>query len=330
MTLSSPVDLPLGPATAGRTAARPPLLVVGHGTRSDEGVASFHRFIERLEQRLAPAGIPVAGGFIELAPPPLTDAVTDLVEAGHGHVIAVPLMLAAAGHAKGDIPGAMARELVRNPGLSYTYARPLGSNPQVLAALEQRLDEVLGREERAGTYVVLVGRGSTDPDANAEVAKAARLFEEGRGFAGVEVSFISLAEPSVPAALERCRRLGAERVVVLPYFMFEGVLPDRIVEQATAWADRHPELEVRHAPLIGDCDLLADLVVERYDEAIHGDIRSNCDTCMYRVAMPGVEHRVGQPQTPHDHPDDPNDPHGHHHDDHEHHAHGSHGHGHPH
>jgi sirohydrochlorin cobaltochelatase len=301
---------------------RPPLLLVGHGTRSDEGVAGFHRLVERLQRRLP--DVDVEGGFIELAPPPLTDAVTGLVDRGHRHLVAVPLMLAGAGHAKGDIPGAMARELARNPGLTYTYGRPLGSNPQVLQALDERLGEVLDQGDRATTYVVLVGRGSTDPDANAEVAKAARLFQEGRGLAGVEVSFISLAEPGVPAALERCRRLGAERVVVLPYFMFAGVLPDRIVQQTREWEQANPGTEVRAAPLIGDCDLLADLVVERYDEAIHGDIRSNCDTCMYRVALPGVEHRVGQPQTPHDHPDDPADPHHHHH------RHQENGHDHPH
>jgi sirohydrochlorin cobaltochelatase len=305
------------------TLGRPPLLVVGHGTRSEKGVDGFHQLVARLQRRVPE--VDVAGGFIELAPPPLTDAVSALVDRGHRHLVAVPLMLAGAGHAKGDIPGAMARELQRNPGLSYAYGRPLGSNPQVLTALEQRLAEVLAHEERATTTVVLVGRGSTDPDANAEVAKAARLFQEGRGLAGVEVSFISLADPGVPAALERCRRLGATRVVVLPYFMFEGVLPDRIVEQARAWAAEHPEVEVRTAPLIGDCDLLADLVLERYDEVLHGDIRSNCDTCMYRVALPGVEHRVGQPQTPHDHPDDPTHSHPHAHGTH-HHSHGTHHH----
>jgi len=79
------------------------------------------------------------------------------------------------------------------------------------------------------------------------------------------------------------------------------------------------------APVIGDCDGLADLVLERYDEALRGDIRMNCDTCVYRIAMPGFEHKVGQAQTPHDHPDDPADPHAHGH------GHGhTHGHGHAH
>jgi sirohydrochlorin cobaltochelatase len=158
---------------------------------------------------------------------------------------------------------------------------------------------------------VLVGRGSSDPDANAETAKVARLLLEGRGYEGVEVSYVSLTRPSVPDALERARLLGARRVVVAPYFLFPGVLPDRIVAQARTYAGGHPDVDVRVAELLGDCDELADLVAERYAEALAGDIRMNCDTCMYRVALPGHAHRVGAPQAPHDHPDDPAHPHVH-------------------
>jgi sirohydrochlorin cobaltochelatase len=182
------------------------------------------------------------------------------------------------------------------------------------------------------TAVLLVGRGSTDPDANAEVHKVARLFWEGRGAAGpeqghglmsVEPAFISLARPSVPEGLERLRRLGAARIVVLPYFLFRGVLPDRVAEESREYASGHPALDVRCAGVIGDCEGLADLVVERYEEALAGDIRMNCDTCVYRIALPGFEDRVGAPQTPHHHPDDPAGGHGH--------GHGyGHGHGHAH
>ena len=79
--------------------------------------------------------------------------------------------------------------------------------------------------------VLLVGRGSTDPDANAEVHKAARLLWEGRGYAGVETAFVSLAAPDVPSGLDRCVKLGARRIVVLPYFLFTGILPDRVRQQ---------------------------------------------------------------------------------------------------
>jgi sirohydrochlorin cobaltochelatase len=288
----------------------PPLLVVGHGTRSATGVAEFGRLVDRLRDRLSRTGVEVSGGFIELAPPPLTEAVGTLVAAGHRHVVALPLVLVAAGHGKGDIPGAMAREQVRHPGLTYSYGRPLGPHPTLVSLVERRVDAALDGAGRTGTTVVLVGRGSSDPDANAEIAKVARLLWEGRGYDGVETAFVSLARPSVPEALERARLLGARRVVVAPYFLFPGVLPDRIAAQAASYAAVHAALDVRVADLLGDCEELADLVVERYDEALTGDIRMNCDTCLYRVALPGHAHRVGAPQTPHHHPDDPAHVHG--------------------
>lgn len=314
------------------------LVVVGHGTRSEAGVTQFGALVERVGRRAEGLVPSVAGGFIELSPPPLTEAVAGLVGAGHRNLVAVPLVLTAAGHGKGDIPAALVRETARHPGLRYLYGRPLGPHPVLQTLLEQRIDAALDGDDRSGTHVALIGRGSTDPDANAEVAKVARLLWEGRGYAGVEPAFISLAQPSVPAALERLRLLGARRIVVAPYFLFAGVLPDRIVEQSRAFADEHPGIDVRVAEVLGDCDELADLVLERYREALHGDIRMNCDTCAYRVALPGFTDKVGHPQTPHHHPDDPahhhhhhhqgdrqldgqGHTHPHHHDEHDHHAH---------
>jgi sirohydrochlorin cobaltochelatase len=289
------------------------LVIVGHGTRSAAGVDQFAAFVERVRRRAAGTVGDVAGGFIELSRPPLTDAVGDLVARGHRSLVALPLVLTAAGHGKGDIPAALARERQRHPGLTYSYGRPLGPHPLLHDTLAERIDAALAGADRADTWVALIGRGSTDPDANAEVAKVARLLWEGRGYAGVEPGFISLAEPSVPAVLERLRRLGARRVVVAPYFLFAGVLPDRIVAQSAQFAAAYPDLDVRVADLIGDCDALADLVLQRHAEAVRGDIRMNCDTCAYRVAMPGFVDKVGRPQTPHDHPDDPADGHHHHH-----------------
>jgi sirohydrochlorin cobaltochelatase len=246
----------------------------------------------------------VEGGFIELSRPPVWDAAAALVAAGHTDVVAVPLVLVAAGHGKGDIPAALKREEARFPGLRHRYGRVLGPHPLLLDALQARIDDALAGDPREGTHVVLVGRGSSDPDANAEVCKVARLLWEGRGYDDVHPSFISLARPSVPEAIDRARRLGARRVVVAPYFLFDGVLPQRIVAQAQDAATDHSFLDVRVAGLLGDSDELLALVRHRYTEAITGDIRMNRDTCLYRVALPGHEHRVGAPQRPHHHPDD--------------------------
>ncbi|MBL1086392.1 sirohydrochlorin chelatase [Streptomyces actinomycinicus] len=301
----------------------PALLIAGHGTRDDAGAEAFRDFVRELGRRHP--GLPVAGGFIELSPPPLGEAVTELVEQGVRRFAAVPLMLVSAGHAKGDIPAALAREKERHPGISYTYGRPLGPHPSLLNVLERRLEEALDGADRSEVTVLLVGRGSTDPDANAEVFKAARLLWEGRGYAGVETAFVSLAAPDVPSGLDRCVALGARRVVVLPYFLFTGILPDRVRQQTEEWAAAHPETEVRSADVIGPEPELLGLVMERYEEAVKGDLRMNCDSCVYRIALPGFEDKVGLPQQPHFHPDDD----GHHHG-HGHHHHGGHSHSHAH
>ena len=283
----------------------------------------------------------MAGGFIELSEPALREAVADLAAAspgpprqpalppqaasqprrrrrqcqprrrrrqaspaaagGKASMVAVPLMLSAAGHAKGDIPAALARERARHPGLTWTYGRPLGPHPALLELLAARIAAVSGPGTPA---VLLVGRGSTDPDANADVVKTARLLWEGRDYPLAETAFVSLARPDVTEGLERCRLLGARQIVVARYFLFPGVLPDRVAEQAAGYAAAHPGLDIRCADVLGDCDEIAALVCERYQEALSGDIRMNCDVCVYRIAMPGFEHRVGEPQHPHDHPHD--------------------------
>jgi len=299
--------------------SRPPLLLAAHGTRDPAGVAAFAGLAGRVGQLAAAGGTRVAGGFIELSAPALREAVAGLAAASPGRpaaaggkvspaaaggkvsMVAVPLMLSAAGHAKGDIPAALAREQARHPAVSFIYGRPLGPHPALLDLLAQRVDA----ERLDAPAVLLVGRGSTDPDANADVVKTARLLWEGRDYPLAETAFVSLARPDVAEGLERCRLLGAQRIVVARYFLFPGVLPDRVAEQAAGYAAAHPELDIRCAGVLGDCDEIAALVYERYREALSGDIRMNCDVCVYRIAMPGFEHRVGAPQHPHDHPHDP-------------------------
>ena len=293
----------------------PPLLLAAHGTTDQAGVDAFAALAGRVGKLAAADGMRVAGGFIELSAPALREAVADLAAAspgppaaagGKASIVAIPLMLSAAGHAKGDIPAALAREQTRHPGVSFSYGRPLGPHPALIDLLAARIAAVAGDTSPA---VLVVGRGSTDPDANADVAKTARLLWEGRDYPLAETAFVSLARPGVTEGLERCRLLsaglhGARQIVVARYFLFPGVLPDRVAEQAAAYAAAHPELDIRCADVLGDCDEIAALVYERYREALSGDIRMNCDVCVYRIAMPGFEHRVGAPQHPHDHPHD--------------------------
>ncbi|HEX3650714.1 MAG TPA: CbiX/SirB N-terminal domain-containing protein, partial [Pseudonocardiaceae bacterium] len=69
-----------------------PLLIIGHGTADQHGVDEFLAFITRMRHRMAPAGIPVAGGFIELSAPAVTEAWLEVTHS-HRQLAAVPLVL---------------------------------------------------------------------------------------------------------------------------------------------------------------------------------------------------------------------------------------------
>ncbi len=288
------------------TSSEPALLIVGHGSRDPRGAEEFQELVSLVRAR---APMPVEGGFIELSRPPISECVNKLRERGAREVSAVPLMLLAAGHAKDDVPATLVREKLTHPDLDFHYGRALGIRPELLELMDERISAVVPEKEREGTAVLIVGRGSSDPDANSDLAKMARLFFEGRPFPLVETAFVSLAPPSVTEALERCKRLGAGHVAVFSYFLFTGVLEERIREQSRNFAEDNPEVEVRYAGYFGPDARVAALVMERYRESFEGDIRMNCDVCVHRVALPGFEEKVGAPATPHYHPDE----HGHHH-----------------
>jgi sirohydrochlorin cobaltochelatase len=301
---------PLANGKKIRGGADPALLVVGHGSRDTRGAREFHELVCLVRER---APVPVEGGFIELSRPPISECVDRLAGGGAREISAVPLMLLAAGHAKDDIPATLVREKLSHPDLNFHYGRALGLRPELLEAMDERISAVVPEEEKGETAVLVVGRGSSDPDANSDLAKMARLFFEGRQYPLVETAFVSLAPPSVPDALERCKSLGVRRVAVFSYFLFTGVLEERIREQSEGFAAQNRELELRYAGYFGPERRIADLVLERYRESFEGDIRMNCDVCVHRVALPGFEEKVGAPATPHYHPDEPGHSHGHRH-----------------
>ena len=275
----------------------PVLLAVGHGTRDPAGTAVTEALLDlvrdRAAQRRGP-GLAVQVAYVDNAPPSVGQAFEALAADGVTRVVALPLLLSAASHSKTDIPGSVQAARARHPDLMISYGRPLGPHPALLEVVVDRLAEVGVRPGEGSTGIVLAAGGSADPDANGEMSKTARLLWEGRGWLAVEPAYASATGPSVAEAVRRLRAIGAERVAVAPYFLAPGFLPARAVEGATD-ADAV-------AGVLGAHPALAGLLLERYAEALEGDIRMNCDSCLYRVPFAGREDQVGARQRPHQHP----------------------------
>ena len=282
----------------------PAAFLIGHGTRSATGLSQLRQFAEQVSAQRR--DIPVGLGIIEHAEPDLDDGIDmllgsdPLIASGSRQLVAVPLVLLGAGHLKDDGPQALARARRRHPHLDAAYAPALGVHPAVLDVAADRACEAGGAETDA---VVLVGRGSSDPDANADLHKVARLLADGRGLgmgAGgatadqpspslglVEPAFVSLAEPGVAGALGRCHRLGARSITVQPYFLFRGVLMDRIASEALEWEREHAGCRVLIGRELSPDPRLHALVWHRYDQARSGTATMNCDCCVYRAGIHG-------------------------------------------
>ena len=299
------------------------VMVCGHGSRDVDAIREFERVAQGLAERLPQ--YPLTHGFLEFAQPIIRNGLDRLREGGATRILALPCMLFAATHAKNDIPSVLNRYAAEHPGVRVDYGRELAVDLKLLRAARDRIEaaeaEASGAVGRDDTCLVVVGRGASDPDANANVAKVARLLWEGMGFGWTEVCYSGVTFPLTDTAFDRVTRLGFKRIIVFPYFLFTGVLVKRIYTHADAAAQRHPHVEFVKAGYLNDHPLVFDTFVERLDEILEGENLMNCRLCKYREQMIGFEGEVGAVQESHHHHVEGigTDGDGHHHHGHHHH-----------
>lgn len=279
------------------------VMVCGHGSRDEGAVREFAQVAEGL-RKLMPE-TPVEYGYLEFATPIIRDGLDRLRDQGVTRVLAVPGMLFAAGHVKNDIPSVLNTYAAQNDGVTIELGKELGIDPKMIRAAGARIQEAL---DAAGddvplheTMLVVVGRGASDPDANGNVTKVMRQLWEGFGFGWGETVYSGVTFPLVEPGLEHATRLGFKRIVVFPYFLFTGVLIQRIYDHTDLVAERHPDVEFIKAPYLNDHPLLIETFKERVEQILTGDTAMNCGACKYRTQVLGFEDQVGLDQESHHH-----------------------------
>jgi sirohydrochlorin cobaltochelatase len=278
------------------------VMLCGHGSRDADAVKEFAVLSEHLRKRLP--HYPVAYGYLEFATPIIREGLDRLRAGGVTRVLAVPGMLFAAGHAKNDIPSVLNTYAAQN-GLRIDYGKELGIDPKMIRAaadrVQEALDAAVGDVPKHETLLVVVGRGASDPDANSNVFKVTRLLWEGFGFGWAETAYSGVTFPLVEPALEHAAKLGYRRIVVFPYFLFTGILVQRIYDATDAVAKRHPKIQFVKAPYLNDHPQVIATFEERLNQILTGDVAMNCQMCKYRTQVLGFEAEVGLPQESHHH-----------------------------
>jgi sirohydrochlorin ferrochelatase len=230
-------------------------------------------------------------GFLEMSDPPAGPALDDLVDRGCERVVVLPLMLLGAGHSKSDVPAVVLEARDRHPLVDVRMGSPLG----VSHALVAMLGDALLLAGGGRLPLLVIARGTSDPDANGDAHKAARLVAEWTSAPFVHTAFSGVTGPPVPDGLDVFARLGHRRMAVAFWFLCSGALVQRARDDVAAFTAR-TGVEVVDAGYLGPDDRLVPVIVERYRQALGGDPAIvNCDLCAYRAAWPGRESRVAQP-----------------------------------
>jgi sirohydrochlorin cobaltochelatase len=279
------------------------VMICGHGSRSQAAVDQFSVLADKLPAKL-PSDWLVEYGYLEFANPVIRDGLDKLREAGCDKVLAVPGMLFAAMHAKNDIPTVLNTYAAKHD-IEILFGRELGVDPKMIAAAAGRVQDAVdaanaehGELPLSETALVVIGRGASDPDANSNVSKITRMLWEGMGFGWAETGYSGVTFPLVEPCLTHVTRLGYKRVIVFPYFLFTGILIDRIYGFTDKVAAAHPNIQFIKAGYLNDHDKVLDTFAERIKELASDTPPPNCGTCQYRTQILAPEDGMARKITP--------------------------------
>jgi sirohydrochlorin ferrochelatase len=118
------------------------------------------------------------------------------------------------------------------------------------------------------TAILLIAHGSRQAEANDDLIGLVQQLREAGTYAVVEAAFLELAEPTIAMAGRRCAAAGAERVILLPYFLSAGVHVRRDLQHhRDELAREFPALAVLLAQPLGPHALLREIMLQRAREA---------------------------------------------------------------
>ena len=251
------------------------IIICGHGSRAKIAEEEFSLLAKGLRARFPT--LKIEYGFLEYSSPNIHMALDSLREDGVKHIFAVPGMLFAATHAKNDIPSVLTTYKESYPELTIEYGKELGLHDEMINAFQHRVLESLGYSSEgkseipaAGTLydtmLVVVGRGTSVVDANADAAKLTRILSENLGFGWSETVYSGVTYPSVGRGLEMALKLGFKKIVIAPYFLFGGRLIDRIYAYVDKVAVENPDVEFIKADYLRDQSHVLNTFITRIAE----------------------------------------------------------------
>lgn len=242
------------------------VLLVGHGTRDAKGTGQFFELADQLRQCVPQW--PVEACLLEFQEPDIATGWRRLVDRGVTEIRVAPLLLFAAGHARQDIPTIIQECSSQDPAINHWQCGPLSRAPEIVDLLVQRIQQVADDAEQGldeSVCLVMVGRGSYDPCAQADMKLLTEVVAKRLPVGQHSVSFYAMAEPKLPSVLDKVASTAnrPSTVIVQPHLLFQGRLYDAIARQVREAAERHPDVRFLCADYLGPTEPVAKAVQRR-------------------------------------------------------------------
>lgn len=269
------------------------ILLVGHGSPEEQANSQVEKIAEAFNQRV---NVPVQPAFVEQVRPAIDEAIISLAD-DYEEIVVLPLLLFGAKHVKIDIPLEIEQARREITGTTVKYGAHLGVHAGMIDLIANRIavaeSDLEADRVSDNIAVVFCPKGSSDPDANADAYKFARLLYEGREFTAVNPAFLTMTDPLLDDVLHMTSKQSPDAIIVVPYMFGDGVLTERIRRQANDFAAEYSDIEVTTTNVVGsDVDLI-DVLIDRWKEARSDTVRMSCDACQYRMTLADLETEVG-------------------------------------
>ena len=247
-------------------ASQAGVLLVGHGTRDKTGTQQFFQLGKLLSQTFAPT--PVVPCLLEFQEPTIPQAWQQLVDQGVERILVAPLLLFAAGHAKRDIPELIEQCRAALPHIETSQTGPLSRHPSVVDLLVKRIQSSASECDPSRTALVMVGRGSHDPCAQADMRVMTEVVARKLPYQVFTTGFYAMAEPKLPKVLDRVAQLpDVDHVIVQPHLLFQGRLFQAIERQVAEASGRHGQTKFVTSGYLGPTQQVADAIATRLQSA---------------------------------------------------------------
>jgi sirohydrochlorin cobaltochelatase len=268
------------------------VMLCGYGSRFDEGSKQLGELKEKLDCHIP--NYPVEYGFFDLTMSDLRGGLDKLCNQGVDHILALTCMLFSDDIVKNEIMGILAQYAADriDLGLKIELAGPLDIEPKILYAAE---GSIVGAEtaanaqvSRENTLLMVVGRGSSNPDANSNISKVCRMLWEGLGYGWGEVCYTEDTFPLVASGLEHAAMLDYKRIIVFPYFLFTGPFVEHIYAETDDIALKFPNIEFIKASHLNNHRGVLEALEGRVRGILNDEKNMNCMLCEYREQITGL------------------------------------------